>query len=150
VSTIELSTSIDARLETVFDMARSIDAHVASMQSSGEGAVAGIRSGHIELGESVTWRARHFGITFQMTSRIVEMETPHRFVDEQVSGPFKSWRHLHSFQSEDRGTRMFDRIDYTVPLAAAGRLFDRLFLERYLTGLVSRRNDYIARTAESS
>ncbi len=47
---IELSTGIRAPIERVFDLARSIDAHVASTGQTRERAVAGRTSGLIELG----------------------------------------------------------------------------------------------------
>jgi hypothetical protein len=80
---------IAAARDVVFELSRSIDIHSASTSKSGEQAVGGAIKGHIELGEQVTWEARHFGLNFQMTSRITEMNRPTRFVDEQVDGPFK-------------------------------------------------------------
>ena len=96
-STFTLETRSSHAAEQLFDLSLSIDAHLGSMSDSGERAVAGVTSGQIGLGEEVTWRARHFGIWFTMTSRIVELDRPHRFVDEQVKGPFRSFVHEHSF-----------------------------------------------------
>jgi hypothetical protein len=59
---LELSTYINAPVEICFDTARSIDVHMASTAHTGERAIAGRTSGLIELGETVTWRARHFGV----------------------------------------------------------------------------------------
>jgi ligand-binding SRPBCC domain-containing protein len=150
VSVIDLSLWIAESSDVVFDLSRSVDTHSASMSKSGERAVGGITEGHIGLGEQVTWQARHFGFTFQMTSRITEMDRPRRFVDEQVAGPFRQWRHVHSFDAEADGTRMVDTIDYEVPFGPLGRAVDRLFLNRYLTNLISQRNDFIKQAAESS
>lgn len=109
----------------------------------------GITEGHIQLGEQVTWQARHFGLMFQMTSRITEMNRPSRFVDEQLDGPFKQWRHVHSFEAQADGTRMVDRIDYEAPFGPLGRAVDRFFLNRYLTNLIAQRNDFIKQAAEA-
>lgn len=147
---IALSTRVEAPPELAFDLSRSIDTHAASMSRSAERAVAGVTEGHIRLGEEVTWQARHFGIEFRMTSRITEMDPPGRFVDEQVTGPFESWRHVHLFEGEANGTRMMDRIDYETPFGVGGRAIDRLFLANYLTRLILQRNDYIKRLAESN
>lgn len=149
MSVIDLSVWIAASPDVVFDLSRSIDTHSASMSKSGERAVDGITEGHIELGEQVTWQARHFGFTFQMTSRITEMNRPSRFVDEQVDGPFRQWRHVHSFEAEADGTRMVDRIDYEAPFGLLGHAVDRFFLNRYLTDLIAQRNDFIKQAAES-
>jgi ligand-binding SRPBCC domain-containing protein len=149
VSVIDLSVWIAATPDVVFDLSRSIDTHSASMSKSGEQAVGGVTDGHIELGEHVTWAARHFGLNFQMTSRITEMDRPSRFVDEQVDGPFKQWRHVHSFVTEAHGTRMMDRIDYKAPFGPLGRAVDRFFLNHNLTNLIDERNVFIKQAAES-
>lgn len=148
MSSFELSTWIAAPLDAVFDLARSLDAHRDSMAASGEEAVGAIRSGLLGEGEAVTWRARHFGFTFHMTSRITEYERPHRFVDEQVNGPFKSWWHLHTFVAEDGGTRMVDEVRYTAPMGFVGRVVDRVFLERYMRSLIAMRSAHLKKHLE--
>lgn len=56
----ERCTSLPVDCATAFDLSLSIDAHLGSVQRSGERAVGGVTSGVIGLGEFVTWRARHF------------------------------------------------------------------------------------------
>lgn len=90
VLTIDLNVWIAASPEVVFDMSRSIDTHSASLPKSAERAVDDPIEGHIELGEQVTWRARHSDSDSKMTSRIAEMDRPRRFVDEQVAGTFQA------------------------------------------------------------
>ena len=82
-----LETLIGAPVERVFDLARDIGLHERSMAPTGERAVAGRTSGLIEAGETVTWRARHFGLWWTMTSRITEVNAPITFADEQQAGP---------------------------------------------------------------
>lgn len=74
--TVQVETRIDAPLDRCFDLARSVDAHVASAEGTGERAVAGRRSGLLVLGEEVTWEARHLGIRQRLTSRITAFERP--------------------------------------------------------------------------
>jgi hypothetical protein len=62
VPVIELNTTIAAPIERVFDLSRSIDLHANSASGTSEQAIAGVTSGLIEIGQEVTWRARHFGI----------------------------------------------------------------------------------------
>src|ERR1700759_359494 len=94
---IELSTMIDAPIQVCFDLSRSIDLHIESTKQTGEKAIAGRTSGLIEMGESVTWRAKHFGVWQNLTSKITEFKSPDYFTDEMVSGAFKSFRHEHLF-----------------------------------------------------
>ncbi len=77
-------TELAAPVPVIFDLSRSIDLHLESMVASGERAIAGVTSGLICGGEEVTWEARHFGVTWRMTSRIVEFDPPRRFIDEMV------------------------------------------------------------------
>ena len=119
------------------------------MAESGERAIGGVTSGVMNLGDTVTWRARHFGIPFTMTSTISEYESPSRFVDEQVSGPFRRWWHEHRFEVADGGTLMVDVAEYSSPLGPIGRLVDALFLERYMTRLLKQRNAWLAETLSS-
>ncbi len=145
---IRLETRIAAPIERCFALSLSVDAHARSMADSRERPIAGVTSGEMRLGETVTWRARHFGIPWRMTSRIAEYAEPHRFVDEQVSGPFARWHHEHRFAPEGGATLMADVVEYAAPLGVLGRLAERLVLTRYLTRLLQRRNDWLARQLE--
>ena len=81
---IEIHTCIKADKQICFDLARNIDFHQESLQHSNEKAISGKTSGLIELGESVTWVAKHFGFTQKLTSKITEFQLPNNFVDEMV------------------------------------------------------------------
>ena len=68
---IKIETRIDASIETVFDLARSIDLHVQSTAQTNEKTVAGCTIGLISLGESVTWEATHFGVKQRLATQLV-------------------------------------------------------------------------------
>lgn len=146
---IRLETFINADRAVVFDLARNIDLHQVSTAHTNERAVAGKTSGLIELNESVTWEARHFGVEQRLTSKITAMKQPDYFVDEMVSGAFKSFRHEHIFESQVDGTLMVDVFSYVAPLGILGRLADVLFLKKYMTNLLKTRNEVIKRHAEN-
>jgi hypothetical protein len=76
--TIEDSRVIRAPIERCFDLARSVEVHLAGNIHSGEQAVAtaGITSGLIGPGQRVTWRAKHFGVWHKLTSEITGMDQP--------------------------------------------------------------------------
>jgi hypothetical protein len=84
VSRIELVTRIAAPPERCFDLTRSLELHMRSTGSTGERAVAGTTSGLLGPGQQVTWRARHFFVWQELTSRITGYERPRWFRDEQV------------------------------------------------------------------
>lgn len=132
---------------TAFDLSLSIDLHQKSFERSGEQAVAGVTAGLIGRDEFVTWRARHFGITWTMTSAITEWERPHRFVDEQRTGPFASFRHEHRFEPVASGTRLVDHVEFEAPFGVLGRIAERLVLARYLRRLIDVRNRFLVAEA---
>src|SRR4051794_1131705 len=129
--------------EAAFDLSLSIDLHLGSFADTHERAVAGVTAGVIGPGEFVTWRARHFGITWTMTSVIAEWDRPLRFVDEQRSGPFKSFRHEHVFEAVEHGTRLLDRVEFEAPFGLVGRAVERAVLARYMRRLIDVRNTFL-------
>ena len=147
--TITIETLIQAPIEVCFDLSRSVDLHTISTKQTGERAVAGVMSGLIGLDESVTWKAKHFGVWQELTSKITEYDWPNEFVDEMVQGAFKLFRHEHHFKRSNGGTIMTDVFDYTSPLGALGVMADKLFLIAYMTRLLTERNQVIKDYAES-
>ena len=137
-STFSIVTDSSVDAQSLFDVSLSIDAHIESMAHSRERAIAGVTSGRIGLGETVTWRAHHFGIWFTMTSKITALDEPHSFIDAQVRGPFKTFIHRHDFEVTPGGSRMIDTITVASPIF--GRLAEPLVLVPYLRRLIRSRN----------
>jgi len=126
--TIHLTTYIDALPRVVFDLSRSIELHQLSTEQTQEKVVAGRMSGLITLGETVTWRAKHFGVFQELTAKVTAFDAPNSFTDEMVSGAFKSFKHVHQFETAGRGTNMIDVFSYVSPLGILGEFADVLFL----------------------
>ncbi|WP_308302518.1 SRPBCC family protein [Peribacillus deserti] len=85
--------------------------------------------GLMELGDTVTWEAIHFGVKQKLTARIIEMDNPKKFTDTMVKGAFHSFTHTHEFSKCLTGTVMKDTFAYTSPFGILGNLADTLFLE---------------------
>jgi ligand-binding SRPBCC domain-containing protein len=143
-----LRTLIAASPETCFDLERDVGVHEASTNGTGERAIAGVTSGKMDLGDEVTWEARHFGLKLHMTSRIVAFDSPRALSDEMQRGPFAYWRHQHRFERQDGGTLMVDDVQFSSPLGPLGALVDAIILRRYLRNLLRDRNAYIKKVAE--
>ena len=146
---IELFTRINAPIQKCFDLARSIDLHMESTKQTGEKAIAGRTAGLIEPGESVTWRAKHFGIWQELTSTITQFDCPNSFTDEMVTGAFKSFRHQHFFDAMGDHTIMKDIFEFESRLGILGKMANVLFLKRYMTNLLTKRNIVIKQAAEA-
>ncbi|RSN14528.1 cyclase [Nonomuraea sp. WAC 01424] len=150
MSRFEIVTLVLAPPDLLFDTSLSVETHTSSMAGSSERAVAGVTTGLLTLGDQVTWQARHFGLTWRMTSTIIAWERPTYFVDEQLKGPFRHWRHEHHFEPapDADATLMTDVIDFSAPAGPLGRLVDRLVLRRHMTHLMDTRNRHIRTTLE--
>ena len=145
---IVLKTRIQAPAERCFLLSLSVDLHTLSTAQTGEKAVAGVTSGVMQLGDQVTWRARHFGIWQELTSKITEYKYPDYFCDEMVKGAFRSIRHEHHFQPLPQYTLMKDVFDFESPLGVLGKLANHLFLRNYMQKLLLERNTCIKSIAE--
>lgn len=148
MSEIHISTVIDAPMQEVFQLSLDIDFHQESASQTQEKAIAGLTSGIIGLGETVTWRGKHFGFWLTHKSIISAYKAPNYFVDEMVSGHFKEFRHEHFFRESNKKTIMTDMLSYEVPYGISGRIIDRLFLKKYLTKFLKMRNLAIKKSLE--
>lgn len=119
--TIHLETYIQAPIEKVFDISRSIDFHMKTTSKTNEKAIAGKTTGLIGLDETVTWEATHFGIKQHLTSKIIKYEFPTYFVDEMLEGAFKSIYHEHKFTTTSAGTLMIDNFMFESPYGFFGK-----------------------------
>ena len=147
---IEISIYVDAPPERCLDLARSVELHTRSTGSTQERAVGGRTSGLLIAGDSVTWRARHFGVWQELASRITVFDRPRHFRDTMVRGAFKRFDHDHFFEAEGKGTRMRDVFDYAAPLGPLGWLAEHLFLTRYMRRFLEQRNRELKGVAESA
>src|SRR5215510_9546430 len=137
----ELTTWIAAPRERCFDLARSVELHTQSTIGTGGVAIRGRTGGLLELGDEVTWRARHFRVWQTLTSRITAYDRPRYFWDSMVRGPFARLDHEHHFAVDDQGgTVMRDVFDFAAPFGLLGRVAGRLVLTEYLRRFLEARN----------
>lgn len=172
---ITLTTHIAAPVETCFLLSLNIDLHKESMKyssfrkeqtadeytmcpkhtsyihmkASKEKAIAGITKGLIHCGETVTWQARHFGISWKMTTLISKYQYPFYFVSEMVKGPFARFHHQHIFKENGIHTIMTDIVELKAPLGILGHFAEWLFLKKKLRKSLEERNRIIKKTAQS-
>lgn len=148
MTSIHLETQIKAPLQKVFDLSRSIDFHIQSASQTNEKAISGRTSGLIKLGETVTWKGKHFGLYLTHKSKITDLDSPMTFTDEMVSGHFKSFKHQHIFTKTTSGTTMIDILQYETPYGILGAIFNKLWLKKHLVKFLSVRNMYLKQNLE--
>jgi ligand-binding SRPBCC domain-containing protein len=90
-----------------------------------------ITPGPIEMrvGAIIDYRIRLHGIPIRWRSEITAWDPPFRFVDEQRRGPYRLWRHEHTFEERRGLTLVRDHVDYAV---TGGWLVNRLVVRRDL------------------
>lgn len=95
----------------------------------------------IQAGTLIDYRLRLFGVPLRWRTRIESFEAPHRFIDTQIRGPYRLWRHTHEFSETSGGTRMLDRVEYQLPLGLLGGLAHSLFVRRTLARIFDFRHE---------
>ena len=96
-------------------------------------------------GLRIEYRIRPLGVPQKWVSEITAYAPPHRFVDEQVKGPYAKWHHEHVFRSVDEGpmaggTEVTDTVTYALPFGPLGRLAHALVVRRQLESIFEYRS----------
>lgn len=95
-------------------------------------------------GAIVDYRLSLGGVPFRWRSRIEDVVPEASFVDVQLAGPYRRWRHLHTFADAPGGTRVGDRVEYELPLGPLGDLAHAAFVGRTLRRIFDFRADRVA------
>jgi ligand-binding SRPBCC domain-containing protein len=102
----------------------------------------------IERGTKIDYKLRIRGVPVRWQSEITVWEPPFRFVDEQRSGPYRTWIHEHRFEPRDGGTLVTDIVRYAV---IGGALIQRLLVSKDLDRIFEYRQKQLERIfAEAS
>jgi ligand-binding SRPBCC domain-containing protein len=78
-------------------------------------------------GQQINYRLKLHGLPIRWRTVITRWDPPRCFIDEQTRGPYKLWRHTHTFTEHNGGTLMTDHVRYQ---PRGGRLINRLFVQR--------------------
>ena len=99
----------------------------------------------MQVGTLITYRLRLHGIPISWLTSIQAWEPPHRFVDQQVRGPYAFWHHTHElFPSGADGTHMRDTVRYAIGFGPFGEVAHRLLVRRDLERIFDFRQEAVA------
>jgi ligand-binding SRPBCC domain-containing protein len=96
-------------------------------------------------GTLIEYRLVLHRIPVRWLTRIELWEPGACFVDVQVRGPYRSWRHTHRFEAHPEGTLVRDTVRYALPLGLLGRTAHRAFVRRDLEHIFDFRRAAVAR-----
>ncbi len=98
----------------------------------------------MRVGTLIQYRLRVRGVPVSWLTSIQAWEAPHRFVDQQVRGPYALWHHTHTFEPDGAdATIMRDVVRYAIGFGALGELADRLLVRRDLEAIFDHRAERV-------
>jgi ligand-binding SRPBCC domain-containing protein len=98
----------------------------------------------MRVGTLIEYRLSLHRIPVSWLTRIEVWEPGERFVDSQVRGPYRLWRHTHTFEDHPRGTLVRDSVSYEIPLGPLGELARRALVRRDLERIFDHRQAAVA------
>ena len=76
-------------------------------------------------------------------AKITEFDWNSYFCDQQIQGPFASWKHRHGISAEVRegvnGTFISEEVEYRLPMGPLGGLADAMFVRRRMEAMFAYR-----------
>lgn len=97
----------------------------------------------MRAGTHIDYELRLYGVPVRWRTVIEEFNPEISFVDVQLSGPYRTWRHRHHFAEVPGGTEMLDHVDYDIPFGKFGKLARLLFVRQSLASIFDHRNQAI-------
>jgi ligand-binding SRPBCC domain-containing protein len=100
----------------------------------------------MRVGALIQYRLTLRGIGVNWLTSIQEWDPPHRFVDQQVRGPYALWHHTHDFTpapDDPDATLMRDTVRYAIGFGAAGQLAARAFVHRDVASIFDFRREAV-------
>ena len=80
----------------------------------------------------IDYQIRIAGIPQRWRTLIEGFETPRRFVDVQLRGPYALWRHTHEFSESGGYNIIRDIVEYEMPFGLLGVMVRGLLVRRLL------------------
>ena len=98
----------------------------------------------MKAGTLIDYTIRWRWLPVSWKTEILDWSPPHRFIDQQIKGPYKLWRHTHTFEVISGGTLMKDIVRYRLPMGPLGTVAHSMIVERDLQAIFDYRFQRIA------
>lgn len=95
-------------------------------------------------GQIITYKVMIFpNIWVPWVTEITHVKEGSSFVDQQLSGPYKLWHHLHTFEEHPEGVLMTDLVHYSIGFSLLGEIPHRLLVKEKLKRIFQFRREAI-------
>jgi ligand-binding SRPBCC domain-containing protein len=84
-----------------------------------------------------------FGLPVNWVTEITQVREPEFFVDDQRTGPYRFWRHRHTFRETGKGVEINDIVHYALPLGPLGDIVHELVVKKQLREIFDYRSAYL-------
>jgi ligand-binding SRPBCC domain-containing protein len=109
------------------------------------------KTGGIERGARVVLEVGKWPFRQRWVAVHEDFEVGRYFTDQQVSGPFAYWKHVHTFEPQGPAASILeDRVEYALPFGFLGRWFGGWFVRRKLAKLFKFRHEVTAREVRAN
>ena len=100
----------------------------------------------MHAGARIDYKIKIHGLPMTWKTLIETWDPPNRFVDNQLSGPYKLWHHTHEFKSLGPSeTLMTDTVRYEVPLGWLGLAVEVLLVRNEIEKIFAFRRAEVER-----
>ncbi len=86
----------------------------------------------MQVGTLIDYTVKPMMFPLRWRTLITEYDPPHKFIDQQLKGPYSFWHHTHTFEHTPEGTLITDDLVYAIPFGIIGRLAHALFVKNKL------------------
>lgn len=97
----------------------------------------------MEKSALIDYSLKLMGVRLTWKTEIADWEPPGRFVDRQIKGPYRVWKHTHLFAESNGGTQMTDVVQYAVPGFVFSPIIHYFFVRPRLEKIFSYREESI-------
>ncbi len=105
--------------------------------------ILSVSTPQVQQGTQIRYRLKLHGIPVYWLTEITEWNPPYRFVDEELKGPYKQWRHIHTFEAHGSRTKMNDEVQYALPFGILGRIVHALNVRKDVNRIFDYRSQRI-------
>lgn len=99
--------------------------------------IKGMSTEKIAAGTLIDYKLSIHGVPVHWRTEINQWTPEQSFVDDQLTGPYKKWHHVHTFTAVPGGTLLRDEVTYRVPGHLLGKLALSAWIRRDINAIFS-------------